>query len=345
MQAVVLATGGHGDMRPLDNSRPLYTLPIVDTTIIEYTVQQLIDLDVEKIEVRTHDRSVQHALGAGRDEDESEYDGTPITFPHQNRSLGYSLDEGENFVVLRGDVLYGEEGLEEMVDSMVAVGYHEDMTLGAHGEVIIEEGDVTRIEVGQRPTTGTYGAYAFTFPGSAQSWHESLDGMALKLVNEYNPKATLFKGWDWIRDPADLFRANMRIVQSETEDGVYIGEDTEIEGEVNSPCIILDGATVKSGAVVENSVVLDNASVGSQSYIGYSILGEKSIVEQGVHVATENTSGSNVTLEHTDGESVDTSVPFFGTVLGERARVRTGATLSEGRVIGRGDTVGLGNTL
>lgn len=344
MQAVVDATGANSNMRPLDRT-PLYTLPLVDTTIIEYTVSQLIELGVDKIEVRTTDSPVRRAFGAEDDNDTVEYDGAKISFPHSNHGLAHTLDDGENFLLLKGHVLYETDGMKEMVDDGPSCGYHERVSLGTQGEVFVEDGDVIRMEVGQQPSTGMFGAYAFQLPAEAQDWHESFNEYARKFCNEHDPEAILFEGWDQIRDPGDLHRANMRIVRDEY-DGIHIGDDVEIDDDavVKSPSVLVGDNEVGPGAVVESTVMRDGATIGPQSYVGYSFIGEDSVIEAGVHTVTERTSGTNVRLRYANNERVGTSVPYFGTVTGRRSRIRTGVTLTEGRVVRSGNTVDAGET-
>lgn len=344
MQAVVSATGGSGEMRPLDDSQPVYALPLVGTTLIEHTVGQLIDLGVEKIEIRTTDLGVKDLFGAGRDDDEVEYGGITVTLPHRNHREGYTLDDDKGYIWLRGDILYGDDGLEQLVTADgPAMGYHKTGGAGTQGLVNIESGKITDIAIDQEPFTGTYGAYAFKFPADTHEWLYAIDPKAVELAHTYQPEAVEFEDWDWVRYPSDLLRANLRVVES-SDGSTYIGDDVTISPDTTilGPAVVLDGANIDNGAVVDRSVLFEGASVGPNAYVGSSILAEDSVVEQGVSTTTTRTDNTNVRLRYEDGERQDTSEVEFGAVLGKRAHARAGSTLTEGCVLNRGTTVGAG---
>lgn len=154
-------------------------------------------------------------------------------------------------------------------------------------------------------------------------------------------------------EPATTLNGQVRI-----EEGARIRNGTYIEGDVLvqsgadiGPNAYVRGSTtigpdVRVGNAVEvkNSILMAGASVGHQSYVGDSILGENVNLGAGTNVANLRHDEENVAMKIRD-EVVDTGRRKFGVVLGDGVKTGINTSLNAGIAMAPGETTMLDETV
>ena len=141
------------------------------------------------------------------------------------------------------------------------------------------------------------------------------------------------------------------------KEGVLVGKGVTIEegATIMPPTVICDGATIRQGAYirgnafigegavvghcteVKNSILMNSAEAPHFSYVGDSILGNRSHIGAGVIISNLKADKSAVTIK---GETfLSTGMRKLGAILGDGAEVGCNAVLNPGSIIGKGSTV------
>ncbi len=126
-----------------------------------------------------------------------------------------------------------------------------------------------------------------------------------------------------------------------------VAENANITG----PCIIDEGAEIRSCAFVrgsaiigkncvfgnsceiKNSIIFDNSQVPHFNYIGDSILGYHTHIAAGGIVSNLKIDGKNIVLKNND-EKIETNMRKIGAFLGDYAEVGCNSVLNPGTIIG-----------
>jgi UDP-N-acetylglucosamine diphosphorylase / glucose-1-phosphate thymidylyltransferase / UDP-N-acetylgalactosamine diphosphorylase / glucosamine-1-phosphate N-acetyltransferase / galactosamine-1-phosphate N-acetyltransferase len=130
------------------------------------------------------------------------------------------------------------------------------------------------------------------------------------------------------------------------EDGVMIkgpaiiGRNCQIRHNayLREGVIIGDGCVVGNSCELKNAVLFNSAAVPHFNYVGDSVLGHRAHLGAGVVLSNVKSLGGNVQVD-VDGKALDTGLPKFGALLGDRAEIGCNAVLNPGSVIGRGSMV------
>jgi UDP-N-acetylglucosamine diphosphorylase/glucosamine-1-phosphate N-acetyltransferase len=204
--------------------------------------------------------------------------------------------------------------------------------------------------------------------------YEITDSISI-LIEKGNVGAYSLPSW-WldIGKPWDLLEANKlhlerfeRRIEGTIEDGAVVKGDVVIEG----------GTTVKSGAYIEgpvfidgesvigpncyirahtslgkrvkignaveikNSIIMDDTNVGHLSYVGDSIIGQRSNFGAGTITANLRHDNNSifVTLR---GERINSGRRKLGAIIGDDVKTGIGTSISPGIVLHQGSQTGVG---
>ena len=120
------------------------------------------------------------------------------------------------------------------------------------------------------------------------------------------------------------------------EGPVIIGNNVKIMpgAYIRSYTIIGDNCVIGHGSEIKHSIIMDNAKVASNAFVGDSIIGYKTRIGSGVVLANRRFDQGSVTLKK-DNEVIDLNSDFFGSVIGDSARLGANVTTYPGTFIGR----------
>lgn len=173
-----------------------------------------------------------------------------------------------------------------------------------------------------------------------------------------------------IKHRVDELLAGKRIIEGEIMQGaiigdgpVYIGKGARVEPSawISGPAYIAPGAVVRHGAFVrenvimlpgsilghaseaKNSILLNHAHAPHFSYVGDSVLGNRTNLGAGTKLSNlgvlsekDKTTGKRPTIKLTiDGTVFDTGVAKFGAILGDGAQTGCNSVLNPGCIIGQ----------
>jgi NDP-sugar pyrophosphorylase family protein len=116
----------------------------------------------------------------------------------------------------------------------------------------------------------------------------------------------------------------------------YIGPETEIRpgAYVRGNLITGRGCVLGNACEFKNALLLDEVKVPHFSYVGDTILGNRSHLGAGVVCSNVRLDGNDITLLLPSG-TVDTGMRKLGAMLGDGAEIGCNAVLQPGTLIGR----------
>ena len=117
----------------------------------------------------------------------------------------------------------------------------------------------------------------------------------------------------------------------------YIGKDTLIGNNslIRDSSVIEEGAIVGMGCEIKTSVLLPSCTIARLSYIGDSIVGERSTVHAGC-VTINNLPGKKKIVAKIEGSVFDVPLKKFGAIIGPDAYVNPNCTLYPGSFVDKG---------
>lgn len=352
MQAVIDATATVSNLAPLDDRSSPFLLDIAGKTLIERTVDTLVETGVERIALVTEQNAIRNVFGGDRDTDRVATDDVEIRFVRAYDSMTRGLAEDSGFLYVRGDILYDPDELESIASERAALGYVRTSETGVHGKLSVNGDDVTAQpdDVGH---SGYHMAYAYKFPAGAHQWDYDVSPMTVELADTESPATVELDYFDPIRNPSDYLSANLLFAQVEGQsDGVgepvlFVEEETanvHDTATITGPAVIGRDVEIGANAVVDSAVVLDGASIGAGSYVGYSVIGSGVTIEENVTTNTRASSGESVIADF-DGERTNTGKSNFGAIVGSTATIQSGVTVGRGKTIKTGLTIDPGETV
>lgn len=209
---------------------------------------------------------------------------------------------------------------------------------------------------------------------SPRGEYEITDSISILIEKGHVGAYSLPSWWLDIGKPWDLLEANKlhlerfeRRIEGTIEDGAVVKGDVVIEG----------GTTVKSGAYIEgpvfidgesvigpncyirahtslgkrvkignaveikNSIIMDDTNVGHLSYVGDSIIGQRSNFGAGTITANLRHDNNSifVTLR---GERINSGRRKLGAIIGDDVKTGIGTSISPGIVLHQGSQTGVG---
>ncbi|MBV7699700.1 glucose-1-phosphate thymidylyltransferase [Streptomyces sp. TRM70350] len=331
MKALVLSGGAGTRLRPFSYSMPKQLIPIVNKPVLEYALENIVDLGVTEIAVIVGDWAPQIAEVLG---DGSRF-GARITYIHQERPLGLAhcvalarpFLGGDDFVMYLGDNMLprGISAIAEQFrtrgpDAQVVVSKVPDPRAFGVAELAPDGSVVALAEKPQQPRSdlALIGVYFFTaaihravaaIEPSARGELEITDAIQWLVGHGFDVRAGEYDGyWKDTGQADDVLECNRRL----------LGELTaRIDGEVDATSEIIGPVVVEAGARVVRSRIVGPVVIGAGSVVEDSRIGpDVSIAGDCVLRATQLADSIVMT-----GASI-TQVPgLHGSLIGRSARV------------------------
>ncbi|AGB15647.1 UDP-N-acetylglucosamine diphosphorylase/glucosamine-1-phosphate N-acetyltransferase [Halovivax ruber XH-70] len=308
MQTVVLAAGKGTRMRPLTDRRPKPMVPVANRPLVAHTVDAAVEAGASWIflVVGYEAEPIREYFG-------ETYAGVPITYVRQTERLGTadavraasaSLDDAP-FVVLNGDALFDQDGLDELFDGGPAIASVRVDDPTQYGVLDVDDDTVTGIvEKPADPPSNLINAGAYHFPAAAREWldvpksergeHELTD-VVEHTIDRVDVRPVPLSRWLDVGRPWELLEANeWKIAEladrhgsttdaasAESFDGT-VSDDATIRG----PVVVESGATVREGVTIEGpALIRSGATVGPNAYIrGTTLVGQDASVGHAVEV-------------------------------------------------------------
>jgi mannose-1-phosphate guanylyltransferase len=351
MKAVVLVGGEGTRLRPLTLTAPKQMLPIVGVPMIERVLAHLAYHGIDEAilslgylpDAFKEAYPDGHAVGINLI---YAVEPEPLDTAGAVRFAATFGKVDDTFVVVNGDILTD-------LDLSSLVGFHRQR--GAEGTIALHpvpdpsafgvvptdsDGRVTAfVEKPPRDEAPTNEINAGTYVLEASVLDRIPPTVRVSIERETFPAmvadAVLFARSDdsyWLDTgtPAAYLQANHDLVSgrrgkvlspelSDRGDGVYLGGESTISGEVLGPSVVFAGCEIAAGARVERSVV------GAGSVIGAGALVVDSVLMEGSHVASDAT--------------VTRSIMGPQATVGQRADVREVSVLGANSVVASGTVV------
>ncbi len=318
--AVVLAGGFGRRLFPLTETLPKPLLPMGDSTVYGLLAQRLAAAGAEKVSVTTMYRAEQVEAYPVKLKD--------VRYFRENMPLGTAgcvknaaADFDDSFLVVSGDTVSD-------FDFNAIMQKHR-----AHGGEI----SVVCKRVSSPTEYGTVFASDGIITGFTEkpSWGRTLTNLVNTGIYVMSPRLLSYIGEGYQDFAADLFPRLLRAgvpIHCIEETGfwcdigdvesyyaccfrygggknilfgtAHVAEDSALAG-----CVLLEGATVESGAAVYDSILCNNVSVGKNAFIGKGcIIGADTVIGDGAYIAGGTVLKSKLNIEK--GSRVMKSVIF-----------------------------------
>lgn len=336
MKGLILAGGTGSRLRPLTHTGPKQLVPIANTPVLEYALEDLVEAGIDDIGIILGNKGreeIQEYFGDG-----SEW-GVDITYIVQGEPLGLAHAIGcaeafvgtDPFVVYLGDDLM-REGIADLIDDFdpdeyaAGIGLQEVEYPSRYGIVDVDEtGDVVQlVEKPDNPPNNLalIGVYVFTdaifdqIAALNKSWrgeYEITEAIHGLLDDGHRIQSHVVTGW-WkdTGKPEDVLHAN-RLILDDIEPNIQgtVEEGASVTGRIE----LGEGSVIETDAVIRGPVSIgDNTRIAAGTYVGpYTSIGDNSLID------TAHIEGSVVI-----GDSeVSTTRKIVDSLIGRMATVTT----------------------
>jgi bifunctional UDP-N-acetylglucosamine pyrophosphorylase/glucosamine-1-phosphate N-acetyltransferase len=328
MIGVVLAAGEGTRMRPLTRTRPKVLLPVADRRLIDFSIEALVSVGVERLVVVTEyraeevERYVEDRWG-GEVELSFVRQGEPLGTAHAVYVAWREVDPDESVLVTNGDLVFDPALVERTVEehegiaSMALVEVDDPSEFGV---VRLEDGYVRELvekpDPGEAPSNlanaGVYvlepefGRYLEEVRLSPRGEFELTDALLAAAREEGVKGVPQDVYWLDVGRPWDLLDANewaLRNVMGRPEVEGVVEEGVELRG----PVWVAEGAVLRPGTVVEGPAYIGpGCELGPNCYVrpattlvgnvrvGQAVEIKNSIVMEGTNVSHLSYVGDSV---------------------------------------------------
>lgn len=350
MKAIILAAGKSTRTYPLTLTRPKPLLPLLDGTVMDYTLDLLKEVGFDEVIL-----IVNYKKEMIREKYGDEYKGLRLTYVEQYEPKGTGhailctkeyLDD-ENFLVLMGDDIYAKETIENVMQKNPSLAVREVKTPRLYGIYEVEEkdGELIAKTIEEKPeepksNLANLGLYYFEtsffdhlekITTSPRGELEVTDAIATYLLEKDIRVVKAEPYWLPIGHPWDLITATERLIPGQN----IIDDSAEIDESVEMRCCSVIGKKVKIGknTKIIDSVIFDGAEIGENCTIDSSVIGEGVTIEDNVKIEADSNIESEV-----NGKTVRVN-RRFGSAIGDKATVKKGAEIKPGVKIWPGKEV------
>ncbi len=279
MQAVIMAAGKSTRTYPLTFNRPKPLLEVLDKTILEHNLDQLIGIvDEVIIVVGFMKEKIMEKFGAS-------YKSLKLTYVEQKEQLGtgHALMMAkpflkDQFIVLNGDDLFSKEDLASIAKHDYAILVREVPDVTSFGAVVVEEKKVKKIV--EKPATNiskyaNIGAYTFKtdvfnieLKKTERGEYEITDYISVLAAKNLVYYEVVKGYWLPVGYPWNYLEANVamlkRIGKSSIDKTAIIEQNVTLKGLV----IIGSNTIIKAGTYIEGPVYIGNdCEVGPAAYL------------------------------------------------------------------------------
>jgi len=317
MKCVILAAGEGKRMHPLTFTRPKVMLPIANKPILEWNLLNAIDAGLTEFVfiVGYKSEMVRNYFGDGTNWNAS------IEYVNQGKALGtaHAIGTVENFVddfiVLCGDTIFGEEDFQNIAKNKMSMGLVEVENAKEYGIVKLEGKRIVQIhEKMENPISNVINAGIYHFDSnifgyihktgkSPRGEYEITDSINL-LIKEESMEGIFLKEWRDVIYPWHLLDANEeRLKKSE---GGIEGDISE-NATLTETVIVGKNSKILPGSFIEGPVVIGSdckigpncyirpyTSIGNSCHVGNACEIKNSIIMDSSNVPHQNYVGDSV---------------------------------------------------
>lgn len=363
MKCVILAAGLSKRMLSLTQNQSKCMIPIANTPILEYIVNNLSTMGIYDIIIIVNHGSdgIKQYFGDGSDF------GVSITYVNQIEKSGtggavYSVKDyipsNTMFMVINGDCIIDSNDLLKVCDeNLPTMGVVRSNHPEEYGVIDVKDGHLIGIsEKPSIPEDNIINAGVYLFDGrifeylektkkSIRGEYELTDAVKM-YIGDGGVSCVPIDNWINVEHPWDLLDAN-RVILSQSNKTIYGNNVTVHPGcVIEHPCIIGDNCEIgpnayirkytsigngcKIGNCVEikNSIIMDNTHIPHISYVGDSIIGRNCNVGAGTVTANLRHDDDNIIVGN-----VSTGRRKFGSVIGDNTKIGVNCSLDPGVVI------------
>ncbi|MFC7045381.1 sugar phosphate nucleotidyltransferase [Halobacteriaceae archaeon GCM10025711] len=381
-EAIVLAGGEGSRLRPLTKYRPKPMLPVANRPIIEYVLDALVAVGVDRVVV-----VIGHRGDRIRDHLTDSYRDIELAFVTQKNQLGsgHALQQAaglvdDPFIVVNGDNVLDADLVRATVarfttgDGAAAAAVAESATPQEYGAVLTDNGHIRAVienpsdAVSYRINAGVYVCTddifdaldrADTRAGELYITDALVDLPGDVLVAEtdgtwLDPSYP----WDLLSVTESLLLARPDLVgeAGSFDDGVFVADSANVHetATVEAPAVVGPDCEVDAGAVVRRATCLGpNTHVGPNTVVERSILGPDTTVG-GTALLRDTLVGAGATIGDgtvAAGGPADVVISDrlhrnrrLGGVVGDRATIGANVTLESGVRVAPTTSVPAGST-
>jgi len=291
MKAVILAAGKGTRLQPLTYTRPKCLIPLANKPIIQYIVEDLVELGQKATYVDQIFIVTNYLEKMLKDFFKTWKPGVKITFIHQ-KQLGGTADAlkavadtkkiNEDFILVNGDEVFGAGTFEAVMETfkrektLAALGAYESEYPERYGVVVVNaKGGLVRIVEKSKKPPGKLvntGVYAFTpkifkylekLKKSKRGEYELTDAIKAMAKKERGVLVRKIEKWHGVSTLWDLFGANKLKIEER-----IIKEPSDVRDDRGDKIIVGEKTEIKPGAHIEGNVVIgDNSVIGPNCYI------------------------------------------------------------------------------
>ncbi|MEK6983070.1 MAG: sugar phosphate nucleotidyltransferase [Nanoarchaeota archaeon] len=299
MQAVILAAGKSTRTYPLTLTKPKPLLKVANKTLLEHHLENLRHYVSEVIIVVGYKKElIKKYIG-------NNYKNLKIRYVTQKQQLGtahaISILESyikDRFILLMGDDIYPEEDIRSCINHRYSILISKAINPQNFGVVVEENGIL--IDFVEKPKKSVSNMVSAAFylldkkifsciekiKKSKRNEFELPDAVRL-LSKEEKIRCIKSKKWIPIGYPWDLLKADRTLRGNKN----IIGKNSKIYGNVKDSSI---GNNCIINGYVKNSIIMDSTSIGTNSIVEDSVIGEnvnfqgKILAENNVFSAVKN---------------------------------------------------------
>jgi len=333
MKAVILAAGKSTRTQPLTTHTPKPLLRILNKTVLEHNLDNLLGLTDEiYIVVGFLGKEIRKHIG-------NEYKGLKIKYIEQEEQLGtgHALTQIKNIkddlLILNGDDIYSRQDLESMIKDEYCVlsktvKPYERFDFISGIRKLEKISKPKRNNIYMRVNTGCY----FVDSDILKYKHNLLT----EMINKYCSKKDMIvkcSGEYWLPITYwwNYLEANQYMLKKEKQ-SMFIGEGVKILKNANlrEGTILFDNVTI--GGEVVDSVIMSNTKAKHNCYIGHSVIGKNCNIGAGTITSDyRHDECQHITI--IKDKKINTSRSKLGACLGDNVKTGINTVIYPGRKI------------
>lgn len=348
MKAIVLAAGRSTRTFPLTVSRAKPMLPLLNGTVLSYTLDILRDMhSIEEVILVVHHGKDEIIKTFG-----DSYKGMSLTYVDQEEPMGTGHavlmteylfgTEDDSVVIVNGDDIYNREDFSRLLkrSPSIAVRKVDNPKIFGIFEAREREGQLIATGLEEKPRypksdLANLGCYhlstsIFTYLKKvkpSQRGEIELTDAIRRYIDWDDITLTRFNGmWIPIGYPWDLLTANDHLMQG-NEPIIMDSVDMKRNVEITGNTIIGDGVRLGNDVVIENSIIMEGAQIGQGSAIRNSVIGRDVRIDKNFTAQDMN---NGIITSAVKGQYVEVHRKRFGCAIGDGARISKKVTTHPG---------------
>ena len=352
MKAIILAAGASTRTYPLTLTRPKPVLPLRNGTILDYTLNLLRDMakidEVVLVVNYKKEKIIEHFGDS--------YKGMKLTYVDQQepKGTGHAVlcteyvfeDYEDSILILNGDDIYSREDISRIIEKYPKVAIRKVNNPSSFGIFEFKNNDGRLIATGleEKPRypksdLANVGCYHFgkdifkylkRVKPSSRGEIEITDAIMRYIDWNDLELMQILDFWIPVGYPWDLLTANEFLSkQNGNHPKPIIAESADIRKnvEITGYSIIGENVVIGNDCKITNSIIMDGASIGQNSVIKDSIIGENVKIDRDFNAVSFS---EKRILSAVKGNYVEVSRENFGCAIGDNTKISKKVTILPG---------------